>query len=138
MRIVVDTNVVVSALVFERGRLGWLREAWTRGTVSPLIDTPCARELLRVLAYPKFRLSADEIQALLGGYLPYAITVDTDNYSGGRLPRCRDGHDQKFLMLAQAGHAEVLVTGDRALLELSGRTRFAIETPAQLRMRFAT
>lgn len=138
MRVVLDTNVVVSALVFERGHLGWLRGEWTRGAVTPHIDASCTRELLRVLAYPKFRLNADEIQSLLGGYLPYAETVDTANADVGRLPRCNDVHDQKFLVLAQVSRAEVLVTGDRDLLALAGQTRFAIETPATLRKRLAT
>jgi predicted nucleic acid-binding protein len=52
------------------------------------------------------------------------------------LPRCRDPHDQKFLALAQAGNAETLVTGDRALLALVGQARFAIETPAAFRRRY--
>lgn len=135
MRVVLDTNVVVSALLFERGHLAWVREAWVKGRITPLIDTPCADELVRVLAYPKFRLSADEVQALLANYLPYAETVDTGTATLGRLPRCRDPHDQIFLTLAEVGKARVLVTGDSALLELSGRIRFVIETPADFRHR---
>lgn len=135
MRVVLDTNVVVSALLFERGHLAWVRDAWLKGRIAPLIDKPCADELVRVLAYPKFRLSADEIQVLLGDYLPYAETTNTAGAALGRLPRCRDPHDQIFLNLAEAGKARVLVTGDSALLALSGRTRFAIETPADFRRR---
>jgi predicted nucleic acid-binding protein len=42
-----------------------------------------------------------------------------------------------FLTLAAAGKAEVLVTGDKALLGLTGRTGFAIETPALFKTRFS-
>jgi predicted nucleic acid-binding protein len=42
-----------------------------------------------------------------------------------------------FLVLAAIGKAEALVTGDRALLDLAGRTRFAIETPARFKARFS-
>lgn len=135
VRVVFDTNVVLSALLFRRGHLTWLRELWTRGTVTPLIDKACAEELLRVLSYPKFRLGPDEIEALLGDYLPYTETVETVRISADNLPRCRDPDDQKFLVLAQAGKAEAIVTGDEALLALAGKTRFLIMKPAELRTR---
>jgi len=88
-----------------------------------------------VLAYPKFKLIHEDIEALLGSYLPYADIVKTPAVVAGRLPRCRGPDDQKFPALAQAGRADVLVTGDQALLALAGQTRFAIETPAQFRKR---
>lgn len=136
MRVVLDTNVVLSAMLFEKGRMAWLRELWMRGEISTLISTPCVQELLRVLAYPKFRLAADEIETLLGNYLPYAEVIDTTKTRTGSLPVCRDLDDQKFLVLAHAGKADVLVTGDRALLSLAGQARFAIETPAQFQQRY--
>ena len=136
MRVVLDTNVVVSAILFTKGHLTWLREGWSNGRFLPLIDTPCAEELLRVLAYPKFRLTQDDIQTLLGTYLPFTEAVNTASARTSRLPRCRDPHDQKFLVLAQEGKADVLVTGDQALLALARQTRFAIETPAMFRRRF--
>lgn len=64
MRAVFDTNVVVSALVFGR-RLAWLRQAWAAGALVPVVCRPTVDELLRVLAYPKFRLAPAERQALL-------------------------------------------------------------------------
>ena len=134
MRVVVDTNVAVSAILFERGRLTWIREAWTLGRIRPLVDRPCLEELLRVFTYPKFGLVESEIRSLLGSYLPHVETVDVAGRLRG-LPRCRDPEDQKFLELAARGRAEVLVTGDAALLELAGRTVFAIERPTGLRER---
>lgn len=136
MRVVLDTNVVVSAILFAKGHLTWLREGWSSGRFLPLIDTPCAEELLRVLAYPKFRLTQDDIQSLLGTYLPFTETVNTARAKTPRLPRCRDPHDQKFLVLAQEGKADVLVTGDQALLALARQAPFAIETPSMFRRRF--
>ncbi|MBI1865056.1 MAG: putative toxin-antitoxin system toxin component, PIN family [Nitrospirae bacterium] len=136
LRVVLDTNVVVSAVVFERGRLSWIRDAWTNGTIIPLIDKPTTEELLRVLAYPKFRLNVQEIEVLLGCLLPFAETVLVSRRTA-ELPRCRDPHDQKFLSLAQGGKADVLVTGDQDLLVLAGQTSFAIETPAAFRGRLA-
>ena len=57
MRAVLDSNVVLSALVFGR-RLFWLRRAWASGAVTPIACRETVTELLRVLAYPKFRLDA--------------------------------------------------------------------------------
>ena len=136
MRVALDTNVVVSAILFTKGHLTWLREGWSTGRFLPLIDTPCAKELLRVLAYPKFRLTQDDIQTLLGTYLPFTEAVNTADAKTSGLPRCRDPHDQKFLVLAHEGKADVLVTGDRALLALAKQTPFAIETPSVFRRRF--
>jgi putative PIN family toxin of toxin-antitoxin system len=134
LRVVLDTNVTVSAVLFERGRLTWIRDAWMAERITPLIDRPCLDELLRVLAYPKFRLDEGDVTAILGSYLPWTETVE----EGGpvcRLPRCSDPDDRKFLELAARGRAEVLVTGDADLLDLEGRAPFGIETPARFRGR---
>ena len=51
-------------------RVARLRTAWQSGLCLPLVSTATARELVRVLAYPKFRLTVDEQQELLADYLP--------------------------------------------------------------------
>jgi putative PIN family toxin of toxin-antitoxin system len=101
------------------------------GQFTPLIDRSCADELIRALAYPRFQLDQRDFQALLADYLPYAATVDIEHPRRFDLPVCRDAADQKFLVLAELGKADILVTGDRALLELSGEAGFAIESPAR-------
>lgn len=130
LRVVLDTNVVLSALVFEHGRLSWLRQAWMQQRFIPILDKPCAQELLRALHYPKFKLSGDEVETLLGSYLPYTEAVDTAHAGAMRLPTPTDPDDRKFVRLAHIGRADFLVTGDRALLALAGKTRFVIEKPA--------
>jgi len=56
MRVVFDTNTVISALLFG-GSLGWLVAHWQNELVTPLVSRETAQELLRVLGYPKFGLS---------------------------------------------------------------------------------
>ena len=68
-RVVIDTNVVLSALVFGKGTTARLRAAWQGGHCLPLVSTATAQELVRVLAYPKFRLDPQEQQELLADYL---------------------------------------------------------------------
>jgi putative PIN family toxin of toxin-antitoxin system len=136
LRVVLDTNTVLSALLFPRGRLSWIRDLWAVREIVPLISRETSEELIRALAYPKFALDEEEIEILLGSYLPYSEAVKVSSRSPKDLPRCRDPEDQKSLLLALRGKAEVLVSGDRALLELSGTTTFGIESPAQFRKRF--
>lgn len=135
LRVVFDTNTVLSALLFSCGRLAWLRSHWREGECIPLISRATAAELARVLAYPKFRLSPDDRLELLADYLPYCKTIEQEE----RCPLlCRDVNDQPFLDLAQSGKADMLVTGDRDLLSLAGQTAFQIETPDAYRRRISS
>lgn len=133
-RVVFDTNVVLSALLFSAGRLAWLRVHWREGDVVPLISPATARELTRVLAYPKFRLSQQHRIELLTLYIPDCESLDAEDKCR---VECRDRKDQPLLDLAQSGKAEVLVTGDEDLLALAGQTVFLIETPEDYRRRVA-
>ena len=131
IRVVLDTNVVLSALLFEGGRLAWIRREWMGGGIRPVVCRETTEELIRALAYPKFRLDRDDREELLGDYLPYVEAVE--NVEGvGKLPRCADPADQVFLQLAEAAGVDFLVTGDRALLGLKGKVRFGILSLAEL------
>jgi putative PIN family toxin of toxin-antitoxin system len=119
LQVVLDTNLALSALVFCSGAAGALRSAWQQGACVPLVSTATVQELIRVLAYPKFRLLPAEQHELLADYLPYAHTV-TIPRPAPDVPDCRDPFDLPFLHLALAGKARMLVSGDRDLLALSG------------------
>lgn len=118
-RLAIDTNLVLSALVF-RGAAAALRKAWQEGACDPLVNAATTEELIRVLAYPKFRLSPDEQFELLADYLPFATTVRMPA-TLPVVPACRDPFDLPFLQLAIAGKAAALVSGDQDLLVLSGK-----------------
>ena len=115
-RVVLDTNVLVSALVFRTGNPAALRTAWQAERIRPMASHETASELIRVLAYPKFQLTDIERQDLLAEYLPWCetITVPADIV----VPEVRDPNDLMFLRLALAGEADALVTGDQDLLSL--------------------
>lgn len=118
MRVVLDTNVVLSALVFGGGLAGRLLMAWQSQQILPLVNTDTTQELMRVLAYPKFRLSPSDQHELLADYLPYSLPVTLPE-SLPPLPDCRDPYDVMFMRLAVAGQAQALVTGDKDLLTLA-------------------
>jgi len=128
VRVVLDTNVVLSSLVF-RGRAAvQVRQAWQRGLVLPLASTATVQELMRVLAYPKFRLSPVEQDELLADYLPYAETVRITQ-PPPTVPNCRDVLDVPFMHLAVTGQAQVLVAGDRDLLAIAAEFESATGCP---------
>lgn len=116
--VVLDTHLVLSALVFANGRLALLRMAWQSGHCAALTSKASALELMRVLGYPKFKLSANEREELLADYLPYCRSVRIPARLP-KLPRCRDANDQMSIELAAVGKADFLVTGDKDLLALA-------------------
>ena len=118
-RVVLDTNVVLSALLFAGGTASRLRSGWQSGRFAPLASQTTADELVRALGYPKFRLSAAEREDLLADYLPCVQVVRIPDPPPA-VPRCRDPADLPFLQLAVAGKARALVTGDQDLLAVAG------------------
>ncbi len=118
-RVVLDTNVVLSALLFGGGPPGRVRVGWQLGRFTPLASTATVAELVRVLGYPKFRLSAGEQEELLADYLPWVQVVQIPSPPPAA-PACSDPWDLPFVHLAVAGKASALVSGDRDLLALAG------------------
>jgi predicted nucleic acid-binding protein len=72
--------------------------------------------LIRVLSYPKFKLSADEQKMLIADYLPHAETIVVDPAAFGPVG-LRVPDDEKFVALARAANADMVVRGDRDLLD---------------------
>lgn len=132
-RIVLDTNVLLSTLLFHAGALSWLRLAWQSEAIHPLASHDTTTELIRVLSYPKFKLTSDEREDLLGDYLPWCETVTVPNKI--KLPDCRDPFDRPFLALALTAKADALITGGKDLLALSHLFAVPILTPAVFRDR---
>jgi len=66
MRVVIDTNVMVSALLFQ-GVTSQLVPLWQKGTMTLLLSGEILEEYLRVLAYSKFQLAKNEIRRLIEG-----------------------------------------------------------------------
>ena len=128
-RAVLDTNVLVSALVFHGDALAWMRGAWRFGRVVPMASRETTAELVRVLAYPKFALSDGEQRDLLDDYLPFCESIAVPDPPPAA-PECRDPFDRAFLELALAGRADALVTGDADMLALGETFCVPILSPA--------
>jgi putative PIN family toxin of toxin-antitoxin system len=126
--IVIDTNVVVSALLFG-GAPGELIPLWEAGNIQPKASKEIIEEYIRVFAYPKFNLSEEEINFLLyHEILPYFEVV---RVSRGRVIIRDDPSDDKFIRCAKAGKASIIISGDRHLLRLKSYGKIKILTPSQ-------
>jgi len=132
-RVVLDTNVVVSALLF-RGELSCLHALWKKKAFVIAASKEIIEEYIRVLAYPKFKLTEMEIEALVHEeLLPYIEPVtDFEDVRGV----CQDPDDDKFLACATAGKADFIVSGDAHLLSLKKYGGCAIITAEEFLKKF--
>lgn len=142
LHVVLDTNVVLSALLFRSGVMRNFAMLWQQQRIQPVVCKPTVQELLRVLAYPKFRLTPQDTEDLLADYLPYCDIVNIDGQARllRRVATCRDVKDQMFLDAAQIAGVSFLVTGDEDLHAVNDpsvkRHRFRICKPAELLGKF--
>jgi putative PIN family toxin of toxin-antitoxin system len=114
-RVVLDTNVLVSALLF-KGALSRFVELWQKGEIIPVISKEPFEELRAVLEYPKFSLSKDEIKSIIEHeVLPFFEIVELVNVVKGV---CRDSGDDKFISCAVSSSADYIVSGDKDFCEL--------------------
>ena len=119
-RVVLDTNVLLSALVFTGGVMARFRSLWVTERIQPYASKETIQELIRVLANNKFKLDVADQEGLLADYLPFAQVADAPvNVVKASLPICRDPKDQMFLDLAVTAKVNYLVTGDQDLLVLA-------------------
>jgi putative PIN family toxin of toxin-antitoxin system len=128
VRVVLDTNVVVSALLFT-GVSSTLVPLWQGGAITALVSRSILQEYLRVLGYPKFKLSETDIKSLIEEeVLPYVEVVRPRK----RLRVVeRDPSDNNFVECAVSGRARVIVSGDKDLLTIGQYRKIVIQSPAQ-------
>jgi hypothetical protein len=127
IRVVFDTNVLVSAMLFG-GTPGRLFDLSKSGRIRPFMSREMVDEFLRVLTYPKFRLTEEEIHYLL--YVEVLPVVEMVKARPGPVLIAGDPSDDMFLRCAIAGRAKYIISGDRHLLDLKTHRRVAILSPA--------
>ncbi len=127
--IVLDTNIVLDWLVFEDGGMPELMAAIAHQQVQIVSNAACRDELVRVLAYPIFKLVADAQKQALAQYDAFVKITPERASLLGIVPRCRDRDDQKFLQLAAHASAAALISKDNAVLGLkrSMKARFGCD-----------
>ena len=131
LRVVLDTNVAISALVYPSGALSWLIPAWQSPDLIPLATPGTLRELWRVLGYPQFGYTLNSRIAAMRQYARWCERVVIPD-PPPPVPECRDPHDRPFLEMALLAKADALVTGDQDLLALAPVFSIPIITPREL------
>ena len=130
LRLVLDTNVVLDLFHWANTDAVPIMAALAGGQVECLADAGTLDELQRVLTYPQLKLTPEMAVDRYSHYAGLVQVVPEGELPP--LPRCKDRDDQKFLELAPRCGANFLVTKDKALLRLRGRTTlgFRILKPA--------
>jgi len=131
LRLVLETNVWLDLLVFRDPGIAAICEAHAARRAEILVDAGGEAELTSALAYDfgsKYTLDAARQADRIAEFRQMSVHVKSKSAGGGAtLPLCRDPEDQKFLETALA---DILITKDKALLELARRVPFRILTPA--------
>ena len=132
MRVVVDTNVFISALLSPQGIPSQLFQYWGQHFFDLLVSEESMDELVRVLQYPKIRKGLRSTDGELAEFVRLfrekgllvtpqetirAITADVS--------------DNLYLEMAVAGDAQCIVSGDKHLLRLQEYQGIPILTPAE-------
>jgi putative PIN family toxin of toxin-antitoxin system len=132
MRVVVDTNVLISSYFNESSRPGRVVRLWLEGRLILITSESMLAELGRALRYPKVRLrhgmDEDAIERAIARFYRLAVIVEAQEHV---LAVITDPDDNKVLECAIAGQAEVIVTGDKKhLLPLGSYEGIPIVSPA--------
>ncbi|MBI4405784.1 MAG: putative toxin-antitoxin system toxin component, PIN family [Deltaproteobacteria bacterium] len=125
MRIVVDTNVLISGMFWGEGPPQQIIQAWLCGKVTVV----ASREILDEYRGVTARLSARkklDVSKLLERLLMLVHFILPADLPA---PVCSDSSDDKFIAAAFSGRAKYLVTGDKALLKVKRFRQTVITTP---------
>ncbi len=129
MKVVLDTNVLISGLAYPKNVPGRIVAAWDLAMSRFQLD-----EIARVLGYPKIRKLLGWSDARIESFVrQLVLRVEVVEIAGTAAAVPKDPNDAPILATLIASCADVLVTGDSDLLAL--RERYRIETQAEFTRR---
>ncbi len=131
IRAVIDTNVLISGLLTNRGYTGQIVEALLQDRFKVVVSYSILTELMRVCALPK--LSSYPSIGQRGTLLAVFLSLIGEIYPGVVHQRviADDPDDDFVLACAIEGEADYIVTGDHHLLELEQHQGVQIITPKE-------
>jgi putative PIN family toxin of toxin-antitoxin system len=126
LRVVLDTNVLVSGLAYPGSVPGRIVGIWRQGGLDVVLSRYILDEMVRVLPrLSRIHLSSSEIRDLADSLMFLADIVEPDAEQDSSL---RDPADQQVLATLRASKADYLITGDKDLLALA--EKYPIVTPS--------
>jgi uncharacterized protein len=133
VRVVLDTNVIVSGLLNEFSAPGRVIDLVLSSDVAPVVDPRILSEYADVLRRPKLRLDPDDVALFL------RVVEDAEHVTAAPLPfALSDPDDEPFLEVAVAGAVDALVTGNTRHFGLAqGRLAIPVVSPRAFLDRFA-
>ncbi len=129
MRAVIDTNIIIRAVIKPRGTVGPVLGRLRNGEFTAIYTEAILEEILAKLALPriskKYEIGDNAVEDLL-----VLLALRGELVNPSRLVRvCRDPDDDMFIEAALEGKAEWVVTGDQDLLTLEKFERIHFVTP---------
>jgi putative PIN family toxin of toxin-antitoxin system len=127
LRVVLDTNVLVSGIAYPGSIPGRIMSTWRAGGLAVVLSRYILDEAARVLPkVSRIRLSEAETRDVLDSLMFLADVVESDAVEDESL---RDKADQQVLGTLRISEADYLITGDKDLLVLADR--YPIISPAE-------
>ena len=128
MRIVLDTNIVVSGLLQSQGNPAKVLTLALAGAIQPCHNKRILAEYAEVLARPRFKFDPELVREVLNKLETDGLVVEA---TGGQPLELPDADDEPFLAVALAGGADFLVTGNLAHFPKEKRRGCAVVSPAE-------
>jgi len=119
IRAVIDTSILIRALIRPRGTVGPVLQGLRNADYQLLYSEPLLAELTDVLARPRLRAKYGLTTEDIGAVLSLILLRGEPVVPARRIDACRDSSDNMVLEAAVAGQADAIVSGDEDLLTLS-------------------
>ncbi|AFK06819.1 putative toxin-antitoxin system toxin component, PIN family [Mesotoga prima MesG1.Ag.4.2] len=138
-RVVLDTNVLISAIISSKGSPAKILDLWREGAFDLVFSEETLQELINVLSRRRmFRITGineDELNRLVSYLRNSSIVVDSSEDISIAI---EDPDDTKFISCAVQAGAKYIVSGDHHLLDVEKFEGTAIVTPAEFLRTFAS
>jgi putative PIN family toxin of toxin-antitoxin system len=127
IRAVIDTNVLVSALINSNGKPSEIMRQVYSGAIKPVVSRGMLAEYEGVLRRNKFKFSSGEVGLILGYFDKIVFDTSLTDASSINTPE----EDAVFVAAARYGEAEYLITGNIKHFSGLKNEKFRIVTPAE-------
>ena len=126
MQVVVDTNVLISA-VFFAGKPGQILDAWQKKKIELVISTEILAEYIDVLHRLSAKYPKVDVSQIITLITSFSLIVEARSLDE---KVCEDPDDDKFIAAAIASSSNIIITGDAHLLDVSGYSGIEMIEPA--------